>query len=183
MKRTLIATATLASLFAGSAIAADTGFYAGGNVGTSKQDISASAPREDSPTVGGVYGGYNFNRNVGVEVGYNNYGNSSIDGLNNLDTQTVDLDLVGRLPVHQNLDLYGKAGVAWVDRELNYAGGSDNRRGGAGKLGLGAEFKATEKVGLRAEVTHYMGAPKFEGAGYQYKDNFTAFTVGANYKF
>ncbi|WP_341677112.1 porin family protein [Niveibacterium sp. SC-1] len=183
MKRTLIATAAVASLFAGSAMAADTGFYAGGNLGTSKQDISASAPRENSPTTGGIYGGYNFNRNVGVEVSYNNHGKSSVEGLNDVKTRSLDVDLVARMPVHENVDIYGKAGVAYLDRELEQAGASTSRNGAAGKLGIGAEFKATEKVALRVEVAHYMGAPTFEGPGYEYKDNFTTFTVGANYKF
>ncbi len=177
----IIAAATALS---GAAFAAEPGFYIGADIGASEQSIDSASQNATHPSVGGIYGGYNFDKYFGIEANYYNLGKAKIDGFSESKTRAGGVDLVGRYPVTDKFDLYGKFGVAYVDREIDFAGGGDASDSGvAGKFGLGAEYKVAKNIGVRAEVAHYMGAPKFEGPGYAYKDNFTTFTVGANYHF
>jgi OOP family OmpA-OmpF porin len=173
-----------ATTFAGATFAAEPGFYIGADVGATQQNIDSATPNSTHPTVGGVYGGYNFDKHFGIEANYYNLGKAKVDGQSEVKTQLGGVDLVGRYPATDKLDLYGKFGVAYVDRQIDFAAGGDESKSGmAGKLGIGAEYAVAKNIGVRAEVAHYMGAPKFEGPGYEYKDNFTTFTVGANYRF
>jgi OOP family OmpA-OmpF porin len=183
MKSKLLVIAA-ATAFTTSAFAADSGFYVGADIGTSQQGVNGPGSTNTHPSVGGIYGGYNFDKNFGVEANYSYLGKAKIEGQSEVETQLFGVDLVGRYPVSEKLDLYGKLGVAYVDRQLDYAaGGSDSEAGIAGKFGVGAEYKIAKNIGVRAELAHYMGAPKFEGPGYEYDDNFTTFTLGMNYRF
>ncbi|GAA5173967.1 outer membrane beta-barrel protein [Niveibacterium umoris] len=180
--KTQLLIAAAAATFAGSALAADEGFYIGGNVGASKHDVSGVADVKDNPTTWGLYGGYDFNRNFAVELGYQDLGKAEAGGYQSKN-YAVSTDLVGKLPVSDRFDVFGKVGLAYVDRKVEGYGTEDSQSGTAAKLGLGAEFKATQNVGIRAEVAHYMGAPKIETATASFDKNTTVFTMGVNYKF
>lgn len=180
--KTQLLIAAAAAAFAGSALAADEGFYMGANVGASKHDVSGAADVKDNPTTWGLYGGYDFNRNFAVELGYQDLGKTEASGYQ-AKNYAISTDLVGKLPVADRVTVFGKVGLAYVDRKVEGYGIEDSQSRTAAKLGLGAEFAATQNVGIRAEVAHYMGAPTYESAVATFDKNTTLFTMGVNYKF
>jgi len=180
--KTQLIIAAAAATFAGGAMAADQGFYVGGNVGASKADVSGAGEIKDTPTTWGVYGGYDFTRNFAVELGYQDLGKTKAAGLESKN-EAISVDLVGKYPVTERFDLYGKVGLAYMDRDLSGAGYDESKSGTAAKVGFGGEFKATQNVGIRAEVAHYAGGPKFETTNASFDSNQTLFTMGVNYKF
>lgn len=181
MKTKLIIAATAAT-FAGAALAADQGFYMGANVGASSHDVSGNGELKENPTTWGIYGGYDFNKNFALEAGYQDLGTSKAGGLE-AKNQALSLDVVGKLPVTDSIGVYGKAGLAYIDRDISGAGVDEGLSGTAAKFAVGAEFKATQSIGVRTEVAYLTGAPTYESAQGSFDKNTTLFTVGMNYKF
>jgi OmpA-OmpF porin, OOP family len=180
--KTKLIIATAALTFTGAAFAADQGFYMGANVGASSHDVSGSGDLKENPTTWGVYGGYDFNKNFAIEAGYQDLGTSKAGGLE-AKNQALSVDLVGKLPVTESINVYGKAGLAYVDRDITGAGVDEGLSGTAAKFGVGAEFKATKNVAVRTEVAYLTGAPTYESANGSFDKNATLFTMGVNYKF
>jgi len=155
----LSALAALA-LMAATAVQADTqpGFYAGAGIGTTTVgDDDFDGPGiDDSDTGFKVFGGYYFNENYGVEVGYFDFGEASASlGGDSLSVGVSGLaaSVVGRLPVSDMFSLYGKLGFASydVDVDFNIAGfgsgsesdsDSDLIYGVGGALSFGGNFEA-----------------------------------------
>lgn len=138
------------------AIAADTGWYLGGNVGQARAKIdndkitnnllgagfTSVIIDEDDRDVGfKVFGGYQFNKNFAMEGGYFNLGQFAYSArtiptgtLNgSLKIEGLNVDLVGILPITPKFSAFGRAGVnlAAVDGSFNGSGavgvGNTNR--------------------------------------------------------
>ncbi|VXC37950.1 OmpA family protein [Massilia sp. 9I] len=116
--------------------------------------------------------GKQFNRYFAVEAGYFDLGEFSFDAMttNNrmLHGETkfrgVNLDLVGQLPLSERFSLLARAGVQYARATTHYSGNVLNAVSGPNpphegrrhaKLGLGAEYKFTEALALRAEIERY----------------------------
>ena len=137
----LAALAVLASPFA---MADDTGWYVGGNVGQSRAKIdderitssllgagftSTSITDDDRDLGYKIYGGYQFNKNFALEGGYFDLGEfgftattavPSAGTLNgNIKLRGLNLDAVGILPITEKFSAFGRVGV-------NYAQARDN---------------------------------------------------------
>jgi OmpA-OmpF porin, OOP family len=111
-------------LMAATAAQADTqpGFYAGAGIGSTKvgDDISGV---DDSDTGFKVFGGYNFNANWAVEVGYFDFGEASVSAGNSsasVGVTGLSASAVGRLPVSEMFAVYGKLGFASYDVDLDF---------------------------------------------------------------
>ena len=119
-----------------------------------------------------LFVGKKFNRYIGVELGYFDLGDFSFDagssaGRNlrgETDFRGVNLDLVGTLPLTERLSLLARAGVQYAKARTSYSGNflnavtnpnppNEGRR--HAKIGVGAEFKLSEALALRAEVERY----------------------------
>ncbi|MFT4171977.1 MAG: porin family protein [Rhodocyclaceae bacterium] len=179
---------TLAGVvMASAAMAAEPGLYVGANVGASKQDVNTAGDKSDTPTTYGVYGGYNFDKHFGVELGYQGLGSVSAtqtDGNTaRARTDAYSADFVARLPVTERLDVYGKAGLVRYERRYAGIDGASSDSGTGAKFALGTEYAVTQRVGLRAEVAQYQGIPDRDQLGASFKDSSTVFTLGANYRF
>lgn len=135
----------LATMVSPMALAQETGWYFGANLGQSAATIddagitrnligqgllpSALSDR-DRDTGYKLFGGYQFNNNLALEGGYFNLGqfgytaNTVPAGTLNGDIkiQGLNLDLVGRLPITEKVSLIGRVGA-------NYADSSDTFRG------------------------------------------------------
>lgn len=138
----LIALAAIASPFA---VADDTGWYAGANVGRSGATIdnaritsgllggglsTSSITNDDRSTGYKLFGGYQFNRNFAVEGGYFDLGNFGytantvplgiLDG--RIKLKGLNLDLVGILPITEKFSVFGRAGVNHADARDSFTG-------------------------------------------------------------
>ncbi|QOY94328.1 OmpA family protein [Massilia sp. UMI-21] len=118
-----------------------------------------------------LFFGKQLNRYFAVEAGYFDLGDFSFDATTTggalrgeTDFRGVNLDLVGQLPLTERLSLLARAGVQYAKARTSYSGNvlnavtnpnppNEGRR--HAKLGLGAEFKLSEALALRAEIERY----------------------------
>ncbi len=141
-RMSLVALAVIASPFA---VADDSGWYVGGNVGQSKAKIDDA--RITSGLLGGgftttsmtddnrdtgykLFGGYQFNKNFAIEGGYVNLGSfgftsttvpaGSLHG--NIKLEGVNLDLVGILPITERFSAFGRVGLFYADAKDTFNG-------------------------------------------------------------
>jgi OOP family OmpA-OmpF porin len=171
------------------------GFYVGGSLGQSSFDkdivreLITSGRVDTSDTGFKVFGGYQFNGNVGLELAYVDLGKASYSGSYVDNGQTVivtggkvevtgvNLSAIGALPVAPNFDLFGKIGLLlWEDKASDVSGGipfSDKIDGTDLSFGFGASWHLTRNVRLRVEWERFR------------VDDTDAdlFSVGAVYKF
>jgi OOP family OmpA-OmpF porin len=181
-------TASQASAQAQQSVA---GFYVGGSVGQSSFDkdivreLITSGRVDTSDTGFKVFGGYQFNRNFGLELAYVDLGKASYSGFagpdpvigGKVEVTGVNLSAIGAWPVAPNFDVFGKIGfLSWEDKASDVTAGdpfSDKIDGTDLSFGFGANWHLTKNVRLRVEWERFR------------VDDTDAdlFSVGAVYKF
>lgn len=181
MKR-LIATAALAALVAGPALAQDPrggpheGPYLGAGIGHATLDNETldwlerlGADTDDSDTGYKLFAGYRFNPHAAVEAGYVDLGEASARGASGADSARLTLGmegvtaaLVGRLPIANGFSLHGKLGVIAYDADLDLDAEIDGQtydvsadeEGTDPFYGIGAEY-AIQRLLIRGEYERY----------------------------
>jgi OOP family OmpA-OmpF porin len=167
----------------------DSGFYVGGAAGGSKfHDFSrvcnnvenAGATVADCRDKGfawKAYGGYQFIRYFGVEVGYADFGKGRVrvtsPGAGDVDykTRAVFADAVATAPLIGGLSFLAKVGVVRSNTKLNIDASTGlglpsqtaNRFGET--YGIGFEYMFTDAFGMRAEYEIYNRIGKEETTG------------------
>ena len=178
--------AGLGSILATSALAQDSKYYYWGlGVGQSQSQINDSyttnsllrAPNNPSSftserqdTAYKLFGGYQFNRNIGVEFGYFNLGkftySTSVPGgtLNGrYENEGVNLDLVGTMPLSEKWSALARVGAQYSNTRDAFSGpgltanaSNDNsQRDTNVKVGLGLQYELTPSVFVRAEAERF----------------------------
>ena len=153
----------------GQAIA---GWYAGAGVGESKSEFFddvagiTGVTTTDSDTVGKIFGGYQFNRNLAVEAAFADLGSYDITARSGSNFATSVLDVtafsisgIGIVPVKKWLDLFAKVGIAsWKVTDTgtsnvlpNY---KDNYSGIDPVIGVGAKFNV-KRVSFSVQAERY----------------------------
>jgi OmpA-OmpF porin, OOP family len=176
MKHGRLAVAILglaAVLVAGSAVAqsADpSGIYLGGSLGRSQYKDTCKnlfIPCEDQDTAWRFFGGYQFNRNWAVEVGYADFGEATGTGPIpaggnagfKLHSSAFDLTGIGSLYVSQRLSLFGRLG-AYMGRTTrdteftNFPALNDAKTNSGFTFGAGVGYDLG-RLGVRAEWQRY----------------------------
>lgn len=170
-----------ATVFAGTQFESPSSkdFYVGGGIGYNLSDECANYEGanatvtceygEDFPEVWKVYGGMKFSPSLALEVGYNDYGEASITASNGTTTEELSGELSAftaaatySMPVSDNFEVFGKAGLGLWNTEASYKGTSGSNTieinaeddGVAALLGAGATFKVTENIGIRGEYEY-----------------------------
>lgn len=186
-KLSLLALATLAALIATPAqaqyAASDSYFY--GGIGAGQSHAKDENDRISDSMVGAgltpldiqhrgrdtaykVFGGYQFNRYWGAELGFFRLGRYGFDattvpaGTLSRETrvQGMNADLVGTLPLTENLSALGRVGVTYARTRVNFSGSSaaalanptPSDRGTNPKVGLGLQYAVGTSMLLRGEV-------------------------------
>lgn len=153
----------------------------GASLGIVNFSGSESAESEDNATGFKLFGGYSFHKNIAVELSYIDMGevdakssssgtffdsaDNPVDGnlfasaKASVDAFTLDANL--SYPIASFAALFVKAGVYTADADLDYSAGSsfstesinESRTDSSSGLhvGIGANFKVTDAIGLRAE--------------------------------
>lgn len=152
------------------------GFYVGGGAGQSSMLDLSNVCNNRLPAVGVVttscdnkgigwkgFGGYQFIRYFGVELGYYDFGKGTIK------TATGDAEFKARgpyagivvtAPLTDRLSFIGRVGaIRWstklnADASSGITGASDNGVNGA--FGIGLEFMFTDMFGMRAEFERFV---------------------------
>jgi OOP family OmpA-OmpF porin len=139
------------------------------------QGVTSTTSISTGDTAWKLFGGYQFNGNLGVEAAYSKLGKfggvSSVTapaagtGTGTWDASAFSLAAVGTFPIHENrLSAIGKLGLAYTKLDVSVAargvGGAtavvnpSNDRTNL-MLGVGLRFDLTKRVALRAEWEHY----------------------------
>ena len=182
MKKILIAAVATAAVVFGAQAYAAQGFYVGGQAGYSQayldktlsqyEGVGVNITRSSrSGLAGRVYGGYNLNKFLGVELGVAKYAeykyNVSTGGSLKGNAYAADLLGVGTLPLGGNFNLFAKGGMAYVE-EKEKAHGTTGVTFGNGKtsdtdhfwrpeLVLGASYDLSDSLSLNLSYSRIFG--------------------------
>lgn len=175
MKRTkaLLALILPASILAFSvpAIAqSDVGWYVGGAYGMTKIGVDmagvSNPVKDESDTGFKIYGGFQFNKYLGAEVGYADGGKATFSGSGipalgigpfsgDVKATAFTFAAVGTLPLNESFALTGKLGLAAWDSKAsaNVAGlsGSISDSGTDLLYGVGARYNLNKNWGVTLE--------------------------------
>ncbi len=107
-----------------------------------------------------LFGGYRFNPNFSMEVGYVNLGEATgkISGVGEVASFEVDgvsASLLGRLPIDGGLSVIGRLGVIKWDSEAKAFNEKEKDNGTDPLFGGGLEY-SNQSLFARAEYTRYM---------------------------
>lgn len=200
-----------AALAAPAGFAQNAGWYVGGNIGGTAATIddgritsglagqglaTTGISDRDTDTGFRLFGGYQLNRNFAIEAGWFDLGkmgftaNTSPPGTLNGDARFdgVNLDLVGFLPLTQQLDLLGRIGIAYVHTRgtfsssgavlMPYSGTGTSANHTDVKFGGGLAWHLTPAWELRAEAERFRVDDSVGNRGHV-----DLFSVGIVYRF
>jgi OOP family OmpA-OmpF porin len=179
------------------ASAADAGFYGGLGLGFTKANIEGSSipiagstssnlSTSENDTGYKIFGGYQFNPNIGFELGYVDLGKFSatrtstapVAGaiVGNIRTSGVFTNVVGTFPLQNNFSVIGKLGAIFSETRSNLStSGGIGLVAGANpapkasennfKFGVGAQYDLNKQFALRGEWDRYfrLGNPTTTG--------------------
>jgi OOP family OmpA-OmpF porin len=127
-----------------------------------------------------IFGGYEFDQNLGIEAGYTDFRNAdySVGNING-STKGYGTYVAGKytVPVNEQFSAYGKLGLAYSERKISDNAGLDYTNHDTGAYaGVGVQYSLNQNVALTAEYERY-GKSKDFGA------KADVWTVGAKYSF
>ena len=158
--------------------------YVGLNLGSSNFSLGngfGPFASDNRDTVYNIYTGTFFTPNFGFEGGYTNFGKIDRAG-GNTKAQGINLSLVGRAPITQSFNIFGKLGTTYGRTEVSAFPGtgiaSGKENGFGVSYGIGAEYSFNPQ--LSAVLQYDEHKLKFAGDG---RDRVNATTVGLRYRF
>ncbi|MGE5470366.1 MAG: outer membrane beta-barrel protein [Bacteroidota bacterium] len=142
-----------------------------------------------------LQGGYRFNENLAVEAGYIDFGKAKYtadyaggSAQGKVKAGGMDVAALLALPLTDRFSVFGKAGVVAArvkstlvaDAPAALASGNTSTTVIRPLLGVGASYKLTQNVDLRADFDHVNGLGKALKTG-KMDDNMVSFGVGYNF--
>jgi OOP family OmpA-OmpF porin len=169
MKKTLLASLVLAAAAVPFAAQAQQGYF-GVNLGQANHSLNdaglVATSRAEKKTAFKIYGGYNFDKNWGVEVGYADFGNPR--NVYTVAGAPVTLDYrasavyvagTGTLPINDQFALFGKLGFSAgrVSGSVSGAGTTFTGSGSKSSVmgGIGASYSFTKNLAVVAEYEDF----------------------------
>jgi len=151
------------SLGSAPAFSQDQGFYAGASFGKSDlKDACTGLPNcDDSDTTLGIFGGYQFNRHFGAEIGYTDLGKASASSgaaSATLEAKGLEFLAVGTIPLNQQFSLYGKLGLFMWDADIRVSGPATVLTSDDGTdltIGFGARYSFTKNLAAQLQWQRY----------------------------
>ena len=151
--------------FVGTQAGAETGAYGGVSIGSSVvKETSEGMTFKGNDFAWAAWGGYMFSDNFGIEAGWADWGKADDRiPIGQGQSLTAEIDasgyqvvLLGVVPLNDNIDLLGKAGVAVWDSEYFLESVSIGKDDGTDlALGIGARWNLESGIGIRAEFEWY----------------------------
>ena len=183
-----------ASTSAGPTFAQDGAFYVGASIGKAEaKDVCtgvnsiSGATCDDKDTTWKIFGGYQFNRNFALEIGYSDGGEvkASAFGVNaSIEASVFELVGVGTLPLGNNFSLYGKIGLYRADTEATATAGALSVREEESNtdltFGIGAQFDLSKRFAIRAEWQRYQDVDGGDTIG---EGDVDVISIGALFRF
>jgi len=162
--------------------------YIGVSFGQSKfKDACSGLPAgfscDENGTAWKLFGGYQFNPNLAVEVAFTDLGKAdatSPAGNASLKATAWEIDGVGSWPVMAPLSLYGKLGLYSATKEVTGLANSAKDTNASVTFGLGVRYDMTANLAARAEWQRY---DKVGGNDTGDKTNIDMWNIGVLWKF
>jgi OOP family OmpA-OmpF porin len=157
--------------------------YAGAGFGQASVDLGPcdldiTCEDDDTDTAFKIFGGYQVNPNLAIEVAYLDLGEAKANGTDTVlgdTTLTIaisgfNLAAVGSIPVAERFELLGKAGFFIWDLDARVTSstlgsGSLSESGTAFMFGLGGLVKANDRVGVRLEWERFVDVGDEDSTG------------------
>lgn len=180
---------TAAAVFPGIVSAQDSRFYVGGSIGQSQFDVDTGSfsalgataiSTDDSDTGFKIFGGYQFNRTWGLELGYADFGSVGVRGTAGgpfnvtADVTALTVAGVGTVPITGAFSAFGKAGLYLWDSKASSSGtiAATGDDGTDLMLGAGVLYGIDRNVAVQGEIEHFAG-----------DDTITVFSLGLRFNF
>ena len=183
------------------ALAQDSGWYAGASAGWSSYTdncpnaIPVGVSCDDSGGAYSVFGGYQFIKYFGVELGYVDLGKAgaatpAMGVLETVKARGFELLGVGAIPIGSRFEMYAKAGVYVLD--VDYACSGCTSISSLGETatdltyGLGAIVRFSKNFGLRLQYQRYQDVgfdTTIGSTAIKAKGDIDAFTIGLIFRF
>jgi OOP family OmpA-OmpF porin len=188
------------------AMAAVTGWYVGIGAGQARSGYSDSdaisnldyvtVNVDNKDTAYKLFGGYRFDRSLGVEFGYEDLGKTDISGsdfsgplADKLTAKAVSLQAVGIWPLASSFSLFGKAGVAVAKGEYTCLEGcpsgglTTHKTETVPAFGVGAQYDFANRVGVRAEIEHLSSVAYGNPWGEMVRASYNVFSADVVFRF
>ncbi|GGY81771.1 hypothetical protein GCM10011613_28090 [Cellvibrio zantedeschiae] len=170
-------------------------FYVLGDVGSGKVEVDAGDDYtfSKSDTSYSFGAGFDINKFFAVELAYRDLGSVSDRGSyteaginynyrDKTSATALQASVVGSLPISEDFSLFGRVGVAKIDVDYDSVetsgnsswSDSDSESKTKALLGVGASYKITPQIALRAEYSQFA---KWDDT------KLSAVTIGATYHF
>ena len=176
-KAPLAVVALVFSFASTSALAQDYNWFVGVSVSYLKSDVACpgatvGAACDDKATTWKLFGGYQFNSYLGIELGLSDMGDwpASVSGLGPATAKfrVFETVLVGTLPLGKRFSLFGKAGAYQWDADYTFPAGVAGSADSNDKdltYGAGVRINFTRNAALRLEWQRYnkLGDPATTG--------------------
>ena len=205
----LIGFASLAVIASSTALADEAGWYGGANIGRSSATIddpritsglastglvTTSIANRDRDSSYKIYGGYQFNKYIGLEGGYFDLGKfgftantlplGSLDG--NIRLRGFNLDVVGTFPLSEKFSALGRVGINNAQARdtfrgtgaVNVVNPNPSKRDTNYKLGVGVQYAFNDALAMRGEIERYRINDAIGNRG-----NIDVFSLGLIYRF
>lgn len=137
-------------------LASTPGYYIGGNVGQShlKDDSPLGSDTDRSDTGYKFYGGYQFNPNFALELGYAGLGKFEAPS-GDVKARGLYLDAVGLVPLAPQWSALGRIGVVETEAKISGSGLTVKDHDTGLKVGAGLQYDFNPSTALRGEWERY----------------------------
>ena len=168
------------------------GPYIGAGLGVYQDSDTDGGVNLDAESMGySLYGGYQFNRIVGIELGYTDYADYELLGQKKLSPTSLSVAANVGYTFDNSIRPFVTAGLSYVD--LNSSNGAfyGDDSGAGFHFGVGVEYTPVENLTLTFDLASRCG--KYRNVTYNFQGNkvrtsskdvaFSTVTLGASYNF
>lgn len=176
MKKTFVCIAL--ALLGGQALAADSGWYVGGDITSTKFKIEDESARK---TGIGAFGGYSLNENIAFEAQVRRLGTWDVDGLD-VSANSLSVSVLAKAPIGQQFTLFARLGLARNSLDISESGFSASAHKNKGLVGFGADYLIAKHFIVRGEFVN-LGNNRIGSGTDSVSIKMQQFNIGFGYAF
>lgn len=167
------------------------GPYIGAGLGVHQDSDTDGGGNLDAESMGySLYGGYQFNRIVGIELGYTDYADYESYGTKVFSPTSLSVAANLGYTFDNSIRPFVLAGLSYVDLNANNSSALDDDSGAGFRFGVGVEYTPVENLTLRlisqADAVNVENFAYINGNKVRLSSQDVAFstvTLGASYNF
>lgn len=149
MKKTVLGLSL--ALLGAHALAADTTWYVGGDLSSTKFKVEGESERK---TGLGLFAGYALNPNVAFEAQIRRFGSWDVEGID-VSANSLSVSMIGKAPMSDAFALFARVGMARNSIDVTEGGFSASAHENKALIGVGGEYALSKNSALRVEFVNY----------------------------